>query len=63
VQKLAQYHADFAFIGAGGISREAYRTDYTRVAAEVRSRMIASASVAAVVAGHSKFGRLKRVFR
>ncbi|WP_206997731.1 DeoR/GlpR family DNA-binding transcription regulator [Trinickia mobilis] len=61
VQQLAQYHVDFAFVGAGGISAEAYLTDYTRMAAEVRSRMIASASVAVVVADHSKFGRVTPV--
>ncbi|QCP53266.1 DeoR/GlpR transcriptional regulator [Trinickia violacea] len=61
VQQLAQYHVDFAFVGAGGVSAEAYLTDYTRMAAEVRSRMIASASVAVVVADHSKFGRVTPV--
>ncbi len=47
---LAQYHADFAFLGAGGITPDAYLTDYSRMAAEVRSRMIGAANVAVVVA-------------
>lgn len=61
VQQLAQYHADFAFIGAGGITPEAHLTDYTRMAAEVRSRMIASANLVVVVADNSKFGRVTPV--
>ncbi|TKC88649.1 DeoR/GlpR transcriptional regulator [Trinickia terrae] len=61
VQQLAQYHVDFSFVGAGGITADAHLTDYTRMAAEVRSRMIASASVAVIVADHSKFGRVTPV--
>jgi DeoR/GlpR family transcriptional regulator of sugar metabolism len=61
VQQLAQYHVDFAFVGAGGITPDAYLTDYSRMAAEVRSRMIAAAGVAVVVADHSKFGRVTPV--
>jgi DeoR/GlpR family transcriptional regulator of sugar metabolism len=56
VQQLSQYHADFAFVGAGGITSDAFLTDYSRVAAEVRSRMIGAAGTAVVVADHSKFG-------
>jgi DeoR family transcriptional regulator, glycerol-3-phosphate regulon repressor len=61
VQQLSQYHADFAFVGAGGITGDAHLTDYSRLAAEVRSRMIAAASCAVVVADHSKFGAVKPV--
>lgn len=61
VQQLAQYHVDFAFVGAGGITPQADLTDYSRMAAEVRSRMIAAAGVAVVVADHSKFGRVTPV--
>jgi DeoR family transcriptional regulator, glycerol-3-phosphate regulon repressor len=61
VQQLSQYHVDFAFVGAGGITEDAWLTDYSRMAAEVRSRMIAAASVAVVVADHSKFGRVTPV--
>jgi DeoR family transcriptional regulator, glycerol-3-phosphate regulon repressor len=56
MQQLSQYHADFAFVGAGGITADAFLTDYSRLAAEVRSCMIVTASTAVVVADHSKFG-------
>jgi DeoR family glycerol-3-phosphate regulon repressor len=61
VQQLSQYHADFAFVGAGGISSDAWLTDYSRMAAEVRSRMIAAAGMVVVVADNSKFGRVTPV--
>ncbi|SAK54738.1 DeoR family transcriptional regulator [Caballeronia temeraria] len=56
IQQLAQYHADFAFVGAGGITNEGHLTDYSRLAAEVRGRMISSAACPVVVADCSKFG-------
>ena len=61
IQQLAQYHVDFAFIGAGGITPDGECTDYSRLAAEVRSRMIAAAGTAMIVADHSKFGRVTPV--
>ena len=61
VHQLTQYHADFSFVGAGGISPDACLTDYTRMAAEVRSRMIAAANLVVVVADNSKFGRVTPV--
>ncbi|WP_118182645.1 DeoR/GlpR family DNA-binding transcription regulator [Paraburkholderia phosphatilytica] len=61
VQQLSQYHADFAFVGAGGITPEGHLTDYTRMAAEVRARMIAAANLSVVVADNSKFGRVTPV--
>ena len=61
VQQLAQYHADYAFVGAGGITVDGRLTDYTRMVAEVRGRMLASAGCAVVVADHSKFGRVTPV--
>ena len=57
LHQLMQYHADIAFIGAGGITADAYLTDYTRAAAELRGSMIRAASVAVVLADCSKFGR------
>ncbi|SAL71709.1 DeoR family transcriptional regulator [Caballeronia peredens] len=57
IQQISQYHADFAFVGAGGITDDAHLTDYSRLAAEVRARMIAAAACAIVVADCSKFGR------
>lgn len=61
IQQLVQYHVDFAFVGAGGIAPDGELTDYSRVAAEVRSRMLAAAGTPIVVADHSKFGRLTPV--
>ncbi len=61
VQQLGQYHADFAFVGAGGISADGALTDYSRMVAEVRARMLRAASTAIVVADHSKFGRITPV--
>lgn len=61
VHQLAQYHADFAFVGAGGITADGYLTDYTRIAAEVRGRMLRAASTVVVLADHSKFGRVTPV--
>ncbi len=61
VQQLAQYYADYAFVGAGGITPDGYLTDYSRMVAEVRSRMLASAGCPVVVADHSKFGRVTPV--
>jgi DeoR/GlpR family transcriptional regulator of sugar metabolism len=61
VHQLAQYHADFAFVGAGGITADGYLTDYTRIAAEVRGRMLRAASTVVVVADYSKFGRVTPV--
>lgn len=57
LHQLGRYRTDFAFVGAGGITAEAGLTDYTRAAAELRGRMLLSATVAVVVADHSKFGR------
>jgi DeoR/GlpR family transcriptional regulator of sugar metabolism len=61
VQQLSQYHVDFAFVGAGAITPEGFLTDYSRLAAEVRSRMILAASAAAIVADNSKFGNVTPV--
>jgi len=61
LHQLSQYRADFAFVGAGGVTAEAGLTDYSRAAAELRGRMLLSATVAVVVADHSKFGRLTPV--
>jgi DeoR family glycerol-3-phosphate regulon repressor len=61
IHQLTQYQADFAFVGAGGISPEAWLTDYSRMAAEVRSCMMAAANLVVVVADNSKFGRVTPV--
>ena len=61
VQQLAQYHADYAFVGAGGITPDGELTDYSRMVAEVRGRMLGAAACVVVVADHSKFGRMTPV--
>lgn len=57
IEQLSRYHADFAFIGVGGVTAQGEITDFTRAAAELRSRMLLAATVACVVADHTKFGR------
>jgi DeoR family glycerol-3-phosphate regulon repressor len=61
IATLSHYRADFAFIGAGGITAEPALTDYSRDAGELRSRMLLAAEYAVVVADHTKFGRLTPV--
>lgn len=58
---LANYYADFAFIGAGAISPAGWLMDYTREEGELHSRMLAAARTSAVVADHGKFGRFAPV--
>jgi DeoR family glycerol-3-phosphate regulon repressor len=57
VAMMSQYHADIAFVGAGGITPVGQLTDYTRAGAELRARMLISARIATVVADHTKFAR------
>lgn len=54
---LANYFADFAFIGAGAISPAGGLMDYTREEGELHSLVLQSARTAVVVADHEKFGR------
>ena len=56
-EMLANYFADFAFIGAGAISPAGWLMDYTREEGELHGRMLVSARTTAVVADHGKFGR------
>jgi DeoR/GlpR family transcriptional regulator of sugar metabolism len=56
-EMLANYFADFAFIGAGAISPAGWLMDYTREEGELHSRMLVAARTSAVVADHGKFGR------
>jgi DeoR/GlpR family transcriptional regulator of sugar metabolism len=57
MEVLSRYHADFAFIGVGGITDGGDVTDFTRTGSELRTRMIGAARSAAIVADHTKFGR------
>jgi DeoR/GlpR family transcriptional regulator of sugar metabolism len=54
---LANYFADFVFVGAGAISPTGWLMDYTREEGELHSLMLQSARTAVVVADHSKFNR------
>jgi DeoR/GlpR family transcriptional regulator of sugar metabolism len=57
-EMLARYFADFAIVGAGGISPDGQLMDYTREEAELYGLMIRSARTVIVVADHQKFGRI-----
>lgn len=58
---LANYFADFAFIGAAAISPAGWLMDYTREEAELHSAMLQAARTAVVVADQGKFGRFAPV--
>lgn len=58
MEALTRFRIDIAFVGVGGLSQDGEVTDYNRVAAEQRSRMIGSAAAAYLVLDRSKFGRL-----
>lgn len=55
---LSRYSAEFAVIGAGGISPDGHIMDYTREEAEAYRLMMQSARTTIVVADRSKFGRI-----
>lgn len=55
---LSGYSAEFAVIGAGGISPDGYILDYTREEAELYRLMVHSARTTILVADRSKFGRI-----
>ncbi len=56
-QMLANYYADFAFVGASALSADPWLMDYSREAAEMRSEMLAQARTAVLLADHTKFNR------
>jgi DeoR family transcriptional regulator, glycerol-3-phosphate regulon repressor len=58
---LANYVADFSFVGAGAISPHPWLLDYSREAAELRAQMLALARTPVILADHSKFNRLAPV--
>jgi DeoR family glycerol-3-phosphate regulon repressor len=61
VATLARYRADIAFVGAGAIASDGTLTDFTSDGAALRGRMLAAAKIAAVVADHTKFGKVTPV--
>ncbi|MGU3537349.1 DeoR/GlpR family DNA-binding transcription regulator [Methylobacterium sp. A54F] len=58
IEALARFRADIAFVGAGGLSAAGDITDFTVLATEQRSRMLAAAAQPCIVADSTKFGRL-----
>jgi DeoR family glycerol-3-phosphate regulon repressor len=54
---LSRYSADFAFVGAGGITAAGYLTDFSREASVLRARMLSQARTACIVADHTKLER------
>lgn len=54
---LANYFADFAFVGAGALSVRGWLMDFTREAAELRGRMLNMARTPVLLADHTKFNR------
>ncbi len=58
---LARYRADFAFVGAGGLTADGALTDFTREGAALRSLMLARGAAAFVVLDRDKFGRATAV--
>jgi DeoR/GlpR family transcriptional regulator of sugar metabolism len=57
IAALDGFSFDLAFIGVGGLSAKAGLTDYTKTAAQFRSRLIGAASQAYLLADASKFDR------
>ncbi len=58
---LANYFADFSFVGAGALTSHPWLMDYSREAAELRARMLAQASTPVLLADHTKFNRVAPV--
>lgn len=58
---LARYRADFAFVGAGGLTADGALTDFTRDGAALRAAMLARGAAAYVVLDREKFGRATAV--
>jgi len=54
---LANYFADFSFVGASALSADPWLMDYSREAAELRAEMLAQARTPVLLADHTKFGR------
>ncbi len=61
LEAIGRFRVDVAFIGVGGVSDGGEITDYTRVGAEQRGRMISAARRAYLVVDRTKFGRLTPV--
>ena len=58
---LERYHAEFALIGAGGLSARALFTDFSLEAANLRHLMMQRAQRPLVLADSSKFGVIGQI--
>lgn len=58
---LARYRADFAFVGAGGLTADGALTDFTREGAALRAAMLARGAAAYACIDQDKFGRITAV--
>jgi DeoR/GlpR family transcriptional regulator of sugar metabolism len=56
-EMLANYHADFTFVGAGAVSPAGMIMDYTREEGELHRQMLHSGRTSVVVVDSSKFNR------
>jgi len=61
ITMLANYFADFAFIGAGAVSATPWLMDFSREEGELHSAILNAARVTAVVADRGKFNRFAPV--
>jgi DeoR/GlpR family transcriptional regulator of sugar metabolism len=57
IEALAHYRFDAAFIAAGGLSVTSGLTDYSRIAAQFRSKLLLSTERPYVLLDSTKFGR------
>ena len=57
LETIGRFRFDLAFVGGGAVSADGEVTDYTRIGAEQRGRMLRSASRAYFVVDSTKFGQ------
>lgn len=58
---LANYFADFSFVGAGAVSPHPWLMDYYREASELKAQMLSLAHTPVLLADHTKFDRIAPV--
>jgi len=61
IEAIGRFRVDIAFVGVGGVSDAGEVTDYSRLGAEQRGRMIRAARTSYFVVDRGKFGRLTPV--
>lgn len=57
IEAVRRFRVDIAMVGVAGISSDGDVADFSRIAAEQRTAMIAAAASAYLLADHTKFGR------